>query len=192
MAAPVEKTIKDLNGKWVMNKSLSSDVDPVLKIQGIPYLARKAASLVNASTQVKQFEAPPKPGGDGNGAPDIVTHIDTTQTIAGIKGGVEERCLDNVVREQPDAQGGVMHCRSQWVGPRDIEEQCIRDGWLVEGEEDGKPLILTHLVHEKAGWEATQIWGFQMVNEERRFCASMLASKGNEREYVRVVYDYAL
>lgn len=32
MAAPAEKTIKDLNGDWVMNKELSGDFDSLLKL----------------------------------------------------------------------------------------------------------------------------------------------------------------
>ncbi|KAL8763114.1 MAG: hypothetical protein Q9184_001007 [Pyrenodesmia sp. 2 TL-2023] len=84
MAAPAEITLWDLDGYWVMSKSLSDPLDPVLALQGINWLIRKAVSL--ATVTMRAIETKDTTG---------TTHIRVEQmATGGIKGETEERKLD--------------------------------------------------------------------------------------------------
>lgn len=69
-------------------------------------------------------------------------------------------------------------------------------GWLEdEGEKAGpagETHVLSYVINEEAGWTATQIWGFQEVDGERRYARNIVLKKvkGEERVAMRLVYDY--
>jgi hypothetical protein len=56
MATSTKTSLKDLSGKWSMNKKLSSDPSPVLELQGGGAFIRKAASHAPISLTVRQKE----------------------------------------------------------------------------------------------------------------------------------------
>lgn len=49
-----EKHLKNLKGKWHMNRELSSDVSPVLEIQGFNAVMRKAVSYAPVNLDISQ------------------------------------------------------------------------------------------------------------------------------------------
>ncbi|RYC54577.1 hypothetical protein CHU98_g11632, partial [Xylaria longipes] len=73
MAAPATKTIGDLSGKWVLNKTLSDPTDPALALQGVGWLLRKAIGAATIHISVTQYV-------DDGG----VTHIDIDQSASGL------------------------------------------------------------------------------------------------------------
>jgi hypothetical protein len=186
MAAPADKTTKDLNGKWVMNKSLSDSADPALALQGIGFLLRKAIGLATVTLTINQYEAPPKPP---NQSTEIYTHLDIEQSASGLTSTQENRCLDNEFREHTDWLFGTVRGQSRWVSLDEIEDAHLKKGWNVEGE--GKTFVFSHVINEANGWTATQVWGFQTVNGERRHCRNLLVAKEGKRVELRFVYDYS-
>ncbi|KAF7548159.1 hypothetical protein G7046_g8771 [Stylonectria norvegica] len=185
MAAPATKNIKDLSGNWVMNKSLSSSVEPALSLQGISYLIRKPVSYATITLDVTQYQAPPKAP---NTSTDLVTHIDITQSASGLTSTQENRCLDDTFREHTDWLFGAVKGRTVWVRLADVEDAFLKRDWLTEGEPD--EFVLSHVESQSNGWTATQIWGFQLVGGERKYVRHVLVVKGDKRVESKFVYDF--
>ena len=185
MAAPANKTTKDLNGKWVMNKSLSDSPEPALILQGISYLIRKAIGLATVTLTINEYDAPPKPP---NTSTDVYTHIDIDQSASGLSSTQENRCLDNEYREHSDWLFGKVRGQSRFVSLDELEDEHLKKGWLAEG--DGKAFVYSHVESEENGWTATQVWGFKTVNGERRHCRNLLVKKGDKRVELCFVYDW--
>lgn len=73
----------------------------------------------------------------------------------------------------------------------EIEDEHLKKGWELEGEEGGKSLFESYVESKDNGWEAKQVWGFQLVDGARRYCRNIVVTKNAEREAIRLVYDYA-
>lgn len=101
----------------------------------------------------------------------------------------EARCLDNVFREHSDWLFGDVKGQSQWVTLDEITDEHLKKGWEIEG--DGK-FVRSHVERVDNSWTATQIWGFQVINGERRYCRNIVVKKvkDNKRVELRLVYDY--
>ncbi|KAL2020721.1 hypothetical protein VTK56DRAFT_8021 [Thermocarpiscus australiensis] len=193
MAAPAAKHIGDLNGKWVMNKSQSSNVEPGLALQGIGWVTRKAVSLATITLHVKQFTAPPSPPADPKESP--CTHVEIQQTgTGGLKGSTEKRCLDWTLREHSDWLFGHVQGRSKFISTDDISDAFLKSGWLEGVEEkqgpNGESHIISYVESLDADWTATQIWGFKLVDGVRKHCRNVVIAKGSERVELVIVYDY--
>ncbi|KAK2005091.1 hypothetical protein LX36DRAFT_2560 [Colletotrichum falcatum] len=192
MAAPATKTIADLSGKWVMNKTLSDSPEPALSLQGIGWMTRKAIGLATVTLTVKQYTAPASPPAQGT---EPVTHIDIDQVATGgLKGTSEERCLDSEFREHSDWMFGSVRGQSMWMSLDEIEDEFLKKGWLG-GEAEavgpaGKGYIYSHVESIDNGWTATQVWGFQTIDGERRHARNILVQKGGKRVEIRLVYDW--
>ncbi|KAK3939705.1 hypothetical protein QBC46DRAFT_290089 [Diplogelasinospora grovesii] len=185
MAAPPNKTIKDLGGKWQMNKSQSTPIDPGLALQGIGWVTRKAITMATVTLDIKMFEAAPSPPADPAGP--ACTHVEIAQTITGgMKGSTEKRCLDYTFREHSDWLFGRVRGQSKWISGSEIQDDFLAKGWL----EDEETHILSYVESLDNGWTATQIWGFQMVEGIRKHCRQIVISKGDEAVEMRLVYDY--
>jgi len=184
MAAPPEKTLKNLTGKYQLNKELSDSIEPVLVVQGIGFFIRKAIGVASISLDVNQYEAPPNPPSTST---DIVTHIDIEQSASGLSSTHEKRCLDNVFREHKDWLFGEVQGKTRWVTADEVTDEHLKKGW----EEGGDGQYLQSYVESKTnGWTAEQIWGFQVVDGKRRYCRNIVVLKGSDRAAVRLVYDY--
>ncbi|KOS22492.1 hypothetical protein ESCO_002331 [Escovopsis weberi] len=217
MAAPPEKTIHSLDGRWNLNKTLSNDPDPVLALQGIGYLLRKAISYAPISLDFRQYEGPPNEGNDGAGADASFTHIDIVQTVFKVSSTLEPRCLDYVWRARTDKVFGEVEARSRWVTLDELVaaglDEHLAQGWLTgEAEEEGKEeegradggekrrrgqLVLTEARStkngkwdEKGGWTAWQVWGFREIGGERRHARNVVAKRGGEARRIVLYYDY--
>ncbi|PTB69838.1 hypothetical protein BBK36DRAFT_17199 [Trichoderma citrinoviride] len=185
MAAPSNKTTKNLNGRWTMNKTLSDSSEPVLALQGIGFLTRKAIGLATITIEVRQYEGPPKPP---NTATDTVTHIDIVQSASKLSSTQENRCLDGFTRGHTDWLFGTVEGSSRWVSLDEVTDEFLKKGWEVEGE--GKSFITNVAKNAERGWVAEQVWGFQIVDGERRYCRHVVVTKGEERAQIRLVYDF--
>ncbi|KAH8882117.1 hypothetical protein GQ53DRAFT_461699 [Thozetella sp. PMI_491] len=193
MAAPASKTLKDLTGKWALNKSLSDSPEPALALQGIGWLTRKAIGLASVTLNTKQYTGPPNAPADASGAP--VVHIDIEQTATGnLKGTTENRCVDGTWREHSDWLFGSVRGRTIWIKAEAIEDPFLAGNWLEGDEEaagpEGETHIMSHVESLDNGWTAVQIWGFQTVNGERRYARNLVISKGSDKVTFRMVYDW--
>ncbi|KAK4157819.1 hypothetical protein C8A00DRAFT_39827 [Chaetomidium leptoderma] len=195
MAAPANKTIGDLTGKWVMSKSQSSSIEPGLALQGVGWVTRKMVGMATVTLDVKQFVAPPSPPADPADPP--ATHIEIEQTgTGGMKGSTEKRCLDYTFREHSDWLFGHVKGQTKWVTAADITDDFLKSGgdWLEGDEEKGGPAgethILSHVESLDAGWTATMIWGFKLIEGVRKYVRNVVIAKGAERVELQLVYDW--
>ncbi|KAI1428136.1 hypothetical protein F5Y12DRAFT_733794 [Xylaria sp. FL1777] len=203
MAAPASKTIRDLNGKWVLNKTLSDPTDPALALQGVGWLLRKAIGAATVTIVVKEYTE-----ADASGTPTL--HIDIEQTASGLSGTKEQRALDWVSREHKDFVFGRVDGRSRMVSgaelaalvaapdgearrARWVDSDFLALDWLSEGGEEGEggsgEVVLNHVVAD-GGWFATQAWGFQEIGGERRHVRNVVVAKGEKFESFKMIYDF--
>ncbi|KAJ4196530.1 Hypothetical protein NCS54_00062500 [Fusarium falciforme] len=183
MAAPAGKTITDLNGKWQLNKTLSDSSEPILALQGIGYLTRKGINIATITLDINQYTAPPKPP---NTSTDLFTHVDIVQSASGLTSTKENRCLDETFREHSDWLFGNVKGSSKFVTLDEIDDDFLKQGWLP----DQPKFIRSYVESQGNGWIATQIWGFEEINGERRYVRHVLVTKGSERVTAKLVYDY--
>lgn len=211
MAAPASKTLKDLNGKWNLvrtfsclenkpmkkkkkswradrqpqNKNLSDSPDAGLALQGIGFLTRKAIGVASISIAVSEYEGPAGAG--------PFTHIDLEQSASGLTSTKERRCVDDHARPDSDWLFGAVESRSRWATVGEVGggggDAFLASGWLTTGP-DGDAVLVNLAVSKDKGWTATQVWGFQEVKGERRYCRNIVVEKGGKRAEFRLVYDY--
>ncbi|KAJ5633382.1 hypothetical protein N7490_009721 [Penicillium lividum] len=111
MATPYEITIDNLNGNWVLNKSLSSAMDPIFKLQGIRWILRKAIALtdIRLTISTSHILGPPsdKP----------ITTIEFLQTpfVGNLASTREKRTLDWEARHHSDYFFGEAMCWSRFL-----------------------------------------------------------------------------
>ncbi|RMZ66697.1 lccl domain-containing [Pyrenophora seminiperda CCB06] len=193
MAAPPSIDIKNLDGKWSMNKSLSDPFDPVLALQGIGWLTRKG---LGAATITQHLRQTPSTGEDGSPATDITIEQFVT---GGIKGNVEKRVLDWAPRDHTDWLFGTVQTRNRYSTLAKAKEEnngqpddvgFMIEGWLKETEEG--EVVEGYAVNEKQGWTAWQIWGFADIGGERKLTRKFVVKKTGKDEFtrVRLTYDY--
>lgn len=139
------KNLKDLNGKWSMNKDLSSDPSPVLEIQGVNAMIRKAASMAPISLDVSQ------PSAD-----EIHIKQSTTASIPAID--EEWYPGDYEWREQSDKLLGKVRSRSRWAK---VDELGGFDAFLVKGLGGDDEVIQADVESRDGGWKAVQVWLFE-------------------------------
>lgn len=141
--------------------------------------------MAPVTIEVSQYEAPAK-------APSTrsctVTHIDIDQSAQGVSPSKELHCLDGLPRDHSDWLFGDIKNLTRWISLEEIEDTFLQSGWLCE--EGGENLIFSRAVSEVNGWTATQVWGFQEINEERRHCRNIVIEKEEQRAEFRFVYDW--
>ncbi|KAH7123599.1 hypothetical protein B0J11DRAFT_436446 [Dendryphion nanum] len=205
MAAPASVTIKSLDGKWVINKTHSDPIDPVLALQGVGWLTRKAVGLATVTQHLTTSTSGPSP----------TLTIDQVAT-GGLKGTKESRVLD--WEWQPphtDWLFGTLKGKSRYTtlaalaesGPNasghdgpliDEDRKFLCEGWLPETK-DGE-VIESFAENEGAKWTGWQVWGFGDVDGQRwfvrRFVIRRIEGKGagtpgTEVVRVRLCYEWA-
>ncbi|KAF9892012.1 hypothetical protein FE257_002976 [Aspergillus nanangensis] len=216
MAAPADATIKNLNGSWTMDYTLSDPTDPLLTLQGMSWFLRKAISLAYVTVEIKQY-----PDETDN----KIMHIDIKQFVTGgIEGTTENRTTDKVKREHQDhifgrvegtselfrgskGADGKVRPNFEFSTPGDNEKakkflngeilkddsEC--DGFVVEdlGEElgQGEGLWLqSYVVSLDSAWTAEQIWGFEVINGERYYTRRIAVQNNGAYEFGRFVYSF--
>ncbi|KAF1912325.1 hypothetical protein BDU57DRAFT_459387 [Ampelomyces quisqualis] len=197
MAAPSKVDIKNLQGKWVMNKTLSDSPDAVLALQGVGWLTRKTIGLATVTQHLKQF---PTTGADGK--PTIQIDIEQTAT-GGMKGTSEYRTLDWEFRGHTDWLFGTLQGRTRYntikaileenkgKGTDEEDAKYLVEGWLKETEEG--EVVESFVDNDGAKWTGWQIWGFAEINGERKLTRRFAIRKKNTKEVIRIrlTYDWA-
>lgn len=178
------------------NKSLSDSPDPVLALQGVGWLTRKA---LGASTITQHLKQSPITGEDGQ----PTTYIEIEQFgTGGIKGTTEKRYLNWQRHGHTDWLFGTVVGRSRYntlkavleenKGKDDIEEDMkfLVEGWLKETEEG--EVVENFVDNEGNKWTGWQIWGFAEINNERRLTRRFVVRRKDRDEVVRIrmTYDY--
>jgi hypothetical protein len=113
-------------------------------------------------------------------------------TSGKIPGTTEDYTLDYEWRTNQDGFFGEVSGRSRWVSVEEGRKTGVvgeGEGEWIEGDSEGK---LIHAEGKKQGeWEASHLWGFEMVDGERRHTRRVRVSneKGEELR-VRMVYDF--
>ncbi|KAI0818304.1 hypothetical protein GGR55DRAFT_674138 [Xylaria sp. FL0064] len=200
MAAPASKNIRDLNGKWVLNKTLSDPTDPALALQGVGWLLRKGIGAATITISVKQYVDAE------TGTPTI--EID--QSASGLSSTKEMRKLDWTAREHKDFVFGRVEGKSKYISSAELTALVSADGearkegwadsdflaldWLPENPGEGEGgegglFVLNHVVAD-AGWRATQVWGFQEIGGERRYVRNVVVAKEGKFETFKMIYDF--
>ncbi|EPQ60530.1 hypothetical protein GLOTRDRAFT_113140 [Gloeophyllum trabeum ATCC 11539] len=184
MAAPESMTTQNLTAVFVMNKTLSDSTDKILELQGVSWFKRKIIASSSLTLYVKHY----KSESDGQ------EHIDIKQVLSGgISGSDEERTLDWQERHKDDSTFGAVIGKSKRMKVEEVEDEYLRNGWTEDTIEHG--VICSYVVSDteksKTTWTAHQIWGFEVVNEERRHVRHLkfTGPKGEEIK-ARLVYDY--
>lgn len=175
----------------MQNKTLSDPFDPVLALQGIGWLTRKALTAATVTLHLKHHTAE-----DGT-----TPKIDIDQLITGgLKGNSEERTLDWTYREHTDWLFGTIQGRTRYnklaavldegKGVTEEDAKYLADGWLKEMEEG--EVIESYVENEGNKWTAWQVWGFAEIGGERKQVRRIVVRKTdkNEVKRVRLVYDY--
>ncbi|KFY31323.1 hypothetical protein V493_01213 [Pseudogymnoascus sp. VKM F-4281 (FW-2241)] len=184
MAAPAEYTLANLNAQWVMNKALSDETEPVLALQGVGWLKRKAIGLATITLAISE-----KVEND-------VTIIDIESTgTGGIQGTAEHRILDWSQKEHEDHVFGPVTGQTKWVDSKGAEWDALdsfqKEGWLDEKVgPNGETNILSIAVSKNNGWTAVQVWGFTELNGTRYYTRKVVITKGSEVLKVRLFYDF--
>ncbi|KAL9018946.1 MAG: hypothetical protein Q9185_003780 [Variospora sp. 1 TL-2023] len=128
MAAPSNKTLKDLNGKWVM--------------QGVGWFLRHAIALATITLTISEY------------VHDNLTHIDIHQVATGNIQSTEERTLDWVARDHTDGVFGAVKGKSRWVKLKDVDDDdFLKTGW--DGGEEGE-YVQGYVESVGGGWTADQ------------------------------------
>ncbi|KAJ9482405.1 hypothetical protein VN97_g11022 [Penicillium thymicola] len=213
MAAPTDVTIQNLSGKWEMDSTHSNPSDPLLSLQGIGWVTRKALSYATVTVNVHQYVDSENP---------TLIHVDAQQVITGgIQGTKEERKLDWTEREHVDHIFGTLRGLSRHIAAAKSEDGAVRpvieiqtkvgspeadakvqkfligetliDGSKSEGflAEEGEGAFLQSFVkNESAGWTAEQVWGFEIVDGERRHTRRVVVVKDGKVASARLVYAF--
>ncbi|KAF7715394.1 Uncharacterized protein PECH_002805 [Penicillium ucsense] len=220
MAAPATTTIKNLNGSWVMDSTLSDPADPILSLQGMSWFLRKALPYATVTLHVNEYADSTNPQ---------VYHIDIDQVITGgIQGSKEHRQLDWQEREHVDNIFGSLRGKSRFLRGSKADDGQVRpavefqtqvgdaesdariqrflrgetllDGSAAEGfivDEEGAEFgegeglwMQSFVVNDSNGWTAEQIWGFEIIDGQRRHTRRVAVTKGKKVELARLVYKY--
>ncbi|KZZ95713.1 hypothetical protein AAP_01389 [Ascosphaera apis ARSEF 7405] len=205
MAAPPEITIKNLNCVLVMDKALGDDPEDIFLLQGMGFLTRKTLRYATVTLHMTEKEE--------NGV--IIVTSDQTIT-GGVKGTTEVRILNWEPRAHEDkifgkvvgnsrfveAEGNVpaLEVQTKVADPKENEAiekflkgETLADGKPTEGfvvDEQNTSFLQSWVVSQENGWTAEQIWGFEMIDGQRRHTRRAVVAKGKKVVKARLVYTY--
>ncbi|KAG9993002.1 hypothetical protein KCU78_g19115, partial [Aureobasidium melanogenum] len=182
MAVPDSVSLRNLSGTYYLNKSLSDSTDATLQMQGIGWIVRQAVKFSNVTLHVKQFV-------DDKG----LMHIDNEQITTGNIRNLEERIIDYQWREKDDRVFGKVNGRSRYVKLDEIETDYLKQGWdeqFLAQSENEVVQVFVDSVGKKPNWEAEQVWGFEIVDSQKRHTRRIVVRKGKEEHHIRLVYDW--
>ncbi|KAJ5894651.1 hypothetical protein N7495_006342 [Penicillium taxi] len=168
-------------------KLTGPDTDPILKMQGVPWVVRKAIGIATVYLDYSVYTS------ECSESPGSVLNIDIHQTAtAGLAGTSESRRLDWNIQTHSDYIFGVLSSQSRLIDGAadsegtvrpDVEVQTKVDddkvvaflkgkilpdgtpsiGFVAEGSGVGG-WVHTFASNQKAGWTAEQVWGFEMID----------------------------
>ncbi|CAI6092610.1 hypothetical protein V2G26_012448 [Clonostachys chloroleuca] len=194
MAAPDSKNISDLNGKWILNAKLSDPTGPTLSLQGVGWMTQKLISAATITLHITQYSLPAEVF-HGAEADENVLHINIEQNLTkNLKGMAEKRCLDNDWHEHSDWLFGKVRGKAKWASYEELGGDDLKAGWLENETEAVGPYGRTHILCRveslERDWVANEVWGFQMINNERRNVRNVAVTSGGKVSRIRMVYDW--
>ena len=172
------------------SKTLSDPFDPVFIIQGVPWIIRKVISIASLSMNVTQEV-------DEVGTKTLVFTQRVSIAISGLKEDKEVHVLDWREKFHSSVVFGTSSGRSRMVNlstatghdGKALDPLLTKD-FLDEGEPGGDNNLYELIVHQTSGWVMEQMWGFGIVNDERRLIRKMVIRKGDKMAYTRGVYEW--
>lgn len=172
------------------NKTLSDSFDRAFVFQGIPWIIRKVVSITTLSLKVAHEI-------DESGAKTLVFTQAASVAIAGLSEEKEVRFLDGRETFHSSALFGTSSARSRLVNLSTATgnngkplDPLLTRNFLQEGEPGGDNNLFDLIGHQTKGWVMEQIWGFGIVNDERRLTRKMVIRKGDEVAYITAFYDW--
>ncbi|VUC24114.1 unnamed protein product [Clonostachys rosea] len=194
MAAPESKNISDLNGKWILNRKLSDPTGPTLSVQGIGWMTQKLIGAATITLQIAQYSLPAQALHGGEADKNVV-HINIEQNLTkNLKGTIEQRCVDDEWHEHSDWLFGKVRGKVKWASYEDLGDGFLESGWLENEIEAvgacGHSHILCRVESLERGWVANEVWGFQMIDHERRYVRKVIVTNGGNVSKTRMVYDW--
>ncbi|OCK73156.1 hypothetical protein K432DRAFT_430726 [Lepidopterella palustris CBS 459.81] len=184
MAPPPESvSTKNFSGKWIFNRHLSNDAAPLLALEGVGWLIRKAIGIATITMHIYQ-------------APDPPTITCQQHVTGGIKGTTEVRVLDWKYAPRTDYVFGDVSARTRLIKLDEVAAEGEFDAedvaFLKEGMGDGADLVLETVTESAArGWVERQTWAVTELDGERRYVRRMIARKKKEVQRVVMVFDWA-
>ncbi|KAL3443571.1 hypothetical protein BJX65DRAFT_311729 [Aspergillus insuetus] len=207
MHHPASIISKAAHGSWVMDKALSTDSDPILKLQGVGWVTRKGISMATITIRIKSSSEM-----DHESQADV-NRLDIEQTLSAVlPGSTETRILNWTERKQKDPLFGILRGRSRLVGGTRDDDGIVRPAIEIEStltDEKAKSVIRDFLrdfttaashdnlsdlyMHdyvrsEKAGWTVEQTWGISSVDSQEALVRRVVLVKDNTHETAVVVY----
>ncbi|KAF2224246.1 hypothetical protein BDZ85DRAFT_310398 [Elsinoe ampelina] len=182
-SVPDSVNIHNLNGTYIMNKQLSDPFDAILTLQEVGWIVRQAAKFSSVSIKVEQADRE-----------DGINFVNITQTSSGGIRSTEERTMDWTWREKKDNIFGLVKGRSRFCKVDEIEDEYLTSELDKKSlEADGNEVVnsITESV-DLAGdqWNATQVWGFEVIDGVRRHVRRILFTRGSEVHKLKTVYDW--
>jgi len=178
MAAPETVDITDLSGVWVLNRTLSDDTDDALAAQSIGWVLRRAFGVATITATITHYKHP-ETG---------VEHIDTNQSLSGITNTTENRTLDWTDRPREDYVFGKVVGKSRRIKLEDVEDEKLKEGWTEDTI--AKDIVQSYVVNDEYKWQADQVWGFMIINGERRHARRFKLTTPTQRLDKLLVFDY--
>lgn len=187
MAVPAEITALNINGTYTLNKSLSDSSQATLKMQNVGWLVRQAVQYSNIDATLHQYtgDNPTKPG-------EQVQRLDQHQTSTGNVKNLEERIMDWQWATTNNKIWGEVRGKSRYCTLAEVEgDEWLLEGWDESCTGEGGKVVESLVEGIKDGWTAHQIWGFAVVDGQRRHVRRIVAKrKGWKEEKVRMAYDW--
>ncbi|KAI8240588.1 hypothetical protein K4K57_001775 [Colletotrichum sp. SAR 10_99] len=184
MAAPGTKTIRNLNGTWIVNRSLSDDLSDTLAMQGLSWITRKVLTSGGISLSITQNSLTSEDSGDD---PIFSIHQEQTVTPGNFK-SEDNYVLDGVGRGQKTQAFGALVTNVKFVSIDKV--QCGDLGGRLR--ESGVTEVIEEFSTSKKGaWSTLTTWALEDVDSQRRLTQSSTTEKNGNSVTARLVYDFA-
>ncbi|OJD32281.1 lccl domain-containing protein [Diplodia corticola] len=181
MAAPPEKTISNLSGKWVLERKLSTGMDDVMALQGLSWVKVKTLAIISVTETYRQYVDEKQ-----------VTHVDVTPTVTGgFKGQVSSYVVDGIARTREIAEFGEVVESSRWSDLTDVDDEYLREGWVyAEAEKKGPKNLVLQATMDKGACVLDGVWGFIDVDGKRYHARKTTCRKGGKTKSCCAVYSW--
>ncbi|KAL1618574.1 hypothetical protein SLS56_010502 [Neofusicoccum ribis] len=181
MAAPADKSINEMSGKWQLERKLSTGMDEVMSLQGLSWMKIKALSMISVTETCKQYVD------DQN-----VTHIDIAPTVTGgFKGHDSSHIVDGMERSVEVPEFGTVFETCRWTDLSNVDDDFLRDGWIYgDGEVGGLKNLELSATMEKGSCMFKGVWGFVEVDGKRYHARKTTCTKGGKTEKCCAIYSW--
>nr|POF03468.1 hypothetical protein CFP56_72564 [Quercus suber] len=162
------------------DSTMSDSLEPMLKIQGFPWLLRKSLGMVTVELSLVHK----------SGSPDSITA--KTHIRPGSYETTEDTFqLDNEPHERSDKNIGKVVASARYLKIDEIQDQDVKDKVKAGNEGTGDVIEQATQAPEK-NWETKGYWTFEVINGTRYLCryTMVLDTKSKERHVLKSVYTY--